>query len=130
MARTSLPVLRGLFLSLGTTFRERAQLDLLAVFNTLTIQEFPCSLDEFFVTSQLTDGRGRMAFGADVIEAETDELIHRTSPHEVNFPTPLQVVKLVIHVREIVFPRPGVYFLELNCDNQVIADTRMILRSR
>ena len=127
METYSIPVIRGLYLAVVATPKEDAQIDLIGVFNSLSVDGFPHRMNEFCLYAQLTDGFGDIAAFAEISEAETGRLVHKTGEYRLHFSSRLQVVQLLLRVRGVQFSKPGVYFVDLYCDNNYLADTRIVL---
>jgi hypothetical protein len=78
----------------------------------------------------LTDGQGRHSFQVQLVILEEEEtVIHTTPPIERDLgPDPLAVHGWPLTLRNVPFPRPGVYEFRLLCDGSEIAREPIRLR--
>jgi hypothetical protein len=86
---------------------------------------YPFRLGRICVAAQLAGGFGQIPLGVEVVEGSTQNLIRRAGPFFVQFPTRHQVVTVCIRLRDVVFPAPGVYFVELFSQGTFL-DDRMV----
>lgn len=102
------------------------RVDLFGVFNTTQATTgSPRTTAKICVIAQLVNGLGRVPFFIDVRRAEDDELIWTTNRRELLFPNRTVVVHMAVKIEGCRFERPGVYLLELYCDDTWVADTRL-----
>ncbi|MBX9625966.1 MAG: hypothetical protein K2X82_19360 [Gemmataceae bacterium] len=82
------------------------------------------------VFAQLTGGRGPIAVRAEVRHADTDAVVRRTRPFATAFPAndPLAVQGVAIRIENVAFPAPGLYWVELWYDDEVLAQAPVLLR--
>ncbi|MBX9578774.1 MAG: hypothetical protein K2X87_00555 [Gemmataceae bacterium] len=80
--------------------------------------------------AQLTGGRGSGTVRAEVRNADTDAVIRRTRSATAAFPTndPLTVRGVTIRIPNVVFDAPGLYWVELWYDDEVLAQAPVLLR--
>jgi hypothetical protein len=69
-----------------------------------------------------------MPFYVDVRFAGTDTLVWTTEVRELTFPDRTTVVRVAVTIEGCRFERPGLYLLELFCNNTWVCDTRVLLR--
>src|SRR5262249_34353294 len=98
------------------------------LFNTVNAASFPHLAKDFVVFAQLTNGLGQVPFYIDIRFAPTNQLIYTSNVHQAQFPKRDMTVQLAYTVPSCKFPRPGLYLVELFCNNQWVADTTLLLR--
>jgi len=101
--------------------------DFLGAFHTIRPTEYPFVLRHFSVVAHLAGGLGTMSTNVEIRWAETDELVYTTLPRQITIPNREVLVRLVNTIEGMRFPRPGIYFVELYCENTCIADFRLLL---
>lgn len=105
------------------------KVDLYGLFNAIRPQSgYPYTRSRFCVFAQLVNGLGRIPFFVDIRFAETDELIWTTEVRELTFRDRTTIAQLALLIEGCRFDRPGLYFLELFCDNTWVCDTQLLLR--
>src|SRR5262249_4661474 len=123
------PVSRSLFICEGFIGTRSGGVDLVGLFNLLPVSSaFPYRNRHFSVYAQLTNGLGQLPVFVEIRDAETDNLIRRTEPGHVTLPNRLTIVQVVVNISGCVFPRPGIYLVELFCNNVWVCDTTLRLR--
>ena len=89
---------------------------------------FPYVRSRFCVFAQLTHGLGKIPFRIDIRSAENDELVWATETRKLTFETRHSLVQVAMYIEGCRFERPGVYLVELFCDNIWVSDTELLLR--
>jgi hypothetical protein len=79
------------------------------------------------VAAQLVGGSGPVPVHVEVVEAATQNLVRSAGPFLVNFPTRHQVVTVCLRLLNVVFPAPGVYFVELYSQGTFLDDRTLRL---
>jgi hypothetical protein len=125
-----IPVAKSLYLCDGHIGFANQKTDLMGLFNSINPLEYPHVRENFVAFAQLIGGLGRVPFYLDIRFALTDQLVHSTTTQILTFPTRNRLVQLAYTFRNIRFPRPGVYLVELFCNGQWVADTTLDLRQR
>lgn len=102
--------------------------DLYGLFNAIRpAHGYPHTQKQFCLFAQLNNGLGRVPFFVDIRFAATNQLTFTTEPHELVFPDRTVLVQLALAIEGCVFPQPGLYKLELFCENTWVADTTCLL---
>ena len=129
MAQPSIvPMAKSLYVCDGTIGFPDQKTDIMGLFNAITPPRYPYVHPQFVAFAQLCDGLGRVPFYFDVRLASTGELVHTTLPPRfLNFAHRDQVVQLSFTVYDCPFAQPGIYLVELFCDAQWVADTKLEL---
>lgn len=83
---------------------------------------YPYQRPEFCVVVQLADGTGNVPTVVRIVEADSQAEIFRTTDHVIRFPNRHTSVRAVFRLRNCVFPRPGLYWVELLCHGQFMTD--------
>lgn len=105
------------------------KVDLYGLFNAIRPEAgYPYNCWRFCVFAQLVNGLGQVPFFVDIRFSETDELVWNTEVRHLRFPDRTTVVQLALSIEGCPFERPGLYTLELFCDNTWVCDTRLLLR--
>ena len=129
MSASILPVAKALYLCDYHFGYSDGKVDLYGLFNAIRPQSgFPYTRGRFCVFAQLINGLGVVPFFIDIRFAETDELVWTSEVRELTFPNRSTVVQLALTIEGCQFERPGLYFLELFCDNTWVCDTQLLLR--
>jgi hypothetical protein len=74
---------------------------------------YPFRLGRMCVAAQLAGGSGPVPVHVEVVEGATQRLVRAAGPFTVQFPARHQVVTVCVRILDVVFPAPGVYFVEL-----------------
>ena len=128
MTASVLPVAKALYLCDYHVGYSDGKVDLYGLFNAIRPQDgFPYTRGRFCVFAQLINGLGRVPFFIDIRFAETDELVWTTAVRELAFPSRSTVAQLALTIEGCRFERPGLYLLELFCDNTWVCDTQLLL---
>jgi hypothetical protein len=123
------PVARAISLCDYLVGYSDGKVDLYGLFNAIRPENgFPCTINRFCVFAQLTNGLGEIPFFVDIRFSLSDELIWTTQTRQLNFPTRKSVVQVALTIEGCRFDRPGLYLLELFCDNTWVCDTQLLLR--
>jgi hypothetical protein len=103
------------------------KLDVYGTFHTIRPESYPHVHEFFCVLAHLTGGLGTVTTFVDVRHADTLELIFWTHPRQFQIPNREVVVRLVNGMESVPFPKPGLYLIELYCENTCIAGFRLRL---
>ncbi|MFO0808710.1 MAG: hypothetical protein U0746_08825 [Gemmataceae bacterium] len=122
------PVARGVTLCETVVGYENGNVDLYGLFNAITPEEYPHVREEFCVFAQLVNGLGRVPFIIDIREAGSPRVIYTTVINHLTFATRTSLVRVVMTIRGCRFERPGLYLVELHCNNEWVSDTVLELR--
>jgi hypothetical protein len=74
---------------------------------------YPFRLGRMCVAAQLVGGSSPVPVRVEVVEGATQNLVRGAGPYLVNFLTRHQVVTVCFRIHNVVFPSPGMYFVEL-----------------
>ncbi len=128
MAEPIQPFPRSLFVCDYHTGYENGKADLYGLINAIRPRAgYPYVASRFCVFAQLVNGLGRVPFFIDVWDAATEELVWTTLIKELVFPDRHTVVQLAMTIEGCVFPRRGLYILDLYCNNKWVCDTPLKL---
>ena len=129
MTGSIVPVAKAIYLCDFHIGYSDGKVDLYGLFNAIRPQNgFPYVCGRFCVFAQLNNGLGIVPFFVDIRFADNDELVWTTETHELNFPNRNTIVQLAMTIEGCRFERPGLYILELFCDNTWVCDTQLLLR--
>jgi hypothetical protein len=106
------------------------KLDMTGCFHTIRPRSFPHVHDEFCVVAHLTGGLGEVTAFIDIRDAATSQLVYWSHPHRFHIPDRQTVVRPVNTLEGVPFSEPGIYFVELYCENTPIADFRLRVAER
>jgi hypothetical protein len=122
------PMAKALTLCDRVVGQPRGKVDLYGVFNAIRpTTGYPFVLERFRVFAQLGSGLGRVEFHVEVRFAATDGPVFSTTPRPLHFPDRDTVLQLSLGIDRCPFNQPGVYLVELYCDNVWVCDTRLLL---
>ena len=119
-----IPVAKALYLC-EEVDSESGAINLYALFNALNPTRFPYAPTMFVAFAQVTGGLGEMTVHIDLVRARDDRVIYVTGVHRLRFDRRSQTLRVVMTFDGLVFEEPGVYFLQLYCDNTWVADTAL-----
>lgn len=97
---------------------------LVSIFPAKSFPEFPADPFPFFVFAILTGAEGTGIMELRVLSGDDNQTIY-TGTGEVSFPDRLAKVAVTILIDDLEIPAPGVYFLELDIDGELITQTRL-----
>jgi hypothetical protein len=103
------------------------KLNLLDCFHTIRSDAFPHDHEELCVVAHLAGGSGTVSVFNDIRNASTGDLVFCTVPHSFHLPSRETVVRFVNRLENVPFSQPGIYPIELYCENTPIADFRLRL---
>ena len=123
------PTPRSLFLCESYTKHPNEKLDLRGVFNSIRpIAGYPHRRNPFCIFAQLTNGLGRVPFFVDIRHVATNNLVFTFAPQILTFGTRMSIVNLALQIDRCEFDLPGLYLIELFCDNSWVCDTKLTLK--
>jgi hypothetical protein len=125
-AATIVPVAQALYLCDGHLGYSGGKTDLIGLFNGIRSSNYPYVQKQFVVFARLLQGLGQVSFYVDIRYASTQQLTHVSSTHMLVFPDRDTVVEMALTLKGVRFPQPGIYLVELFCDGQWVADTRVL----
>jgi hypothetical protein len=96
---------------------------LVATFNRIRASTFPALHPRMSLFVSVTNGRGVMDGKILCVEEASREPVYQASG-PLLFKDPLHVVEMTFQIRNVVFPKPGVYNVEFLCDNELILQRR------
>ena len=86
---------------------------------------YPFRLGRMCVAAQFVGASGPVSLHVEVVEGATQNLVRSAGPFTVNFLTRHQVVTVCFRILGVLFPAPGVYFVELYSQG-VFLDDRVL----
>jgi hypothetical protein len=122
-----IPVAKALYLCEETDV-EGGSLNLYALFDGIRPRGYPHTHPSFVCFAQLRGGLGDIPCHIDIRRADDSRLIHVTDILRLHFSNRDQLLQVAVNVQGCVFESPGVYLVELYCDNTWVADTVLLLR--
>lgn len=90
---------------------------------------FPFTLGKMCIVALMRDGQGEVRFRADLLRADTLEVIRRSKDYPVQFVHRHRSTLVVIRLTGVTFPRPGPYLVELFCEGAFVDDQRISVQS-
>jgi len=121
------PMAKGRYICEGTIGFPNQKTDIMGLFNAIAPPQYPYVHSQFVAFAQLCGGLGQVSFYVDVTYAATGQLVHTTTPTILKFAHRDQIVQLAYTICGCPFAQPGVYLVELFCNAQWVADTRLEL---
>lgn len=96
--------------------RATGKKSLIGLFNNISAKVFPCVHSILHVFVGLTEGHGEYQCSLTCIKDDgSKKVLNLSGP--LKFNNPLDVAEVNFEIRGIVFPEPGVYRFEFNCDD-------------
>jgi hypothetical protein len=103
--------------------------DLMGIFDSIRTQGgYPHIHPSFVVFARLAQGLGTIPFRVDIRLASSGQFIAGTLVQQLVFPDRDTIVSMVVTVKGVSFPQPGIFLVELLLDNQWVADTTVELK--
>jgi hypothetical protein len=104
-------------------------INLIVAIRSLEQPPFPALREEFCVFLMLSNGRGSGRLSLSIVQADTDEVILKTSERTMAFSNnPLDVVGLPIRFKDCGFPAAGLYWIQVWFDDQLIGEQDLLLK--
>ena len=129
MAQPILPFAYPIFLCDEYVARDRGKVDFLGAFQSIVPIAYPHVHRRMVVAAHLRGGFGEVHSHIEVRQAETGFIVAKTTPRLLVFQDRDMLIRLTNEVRGVRFPKPGIYLIELNCEDTCIADTSLELRA-
>lgn len=127
-AMAIIPSARGLLLCGTYVGYSNGRFDLYDVFTALRSQiGYPYACPTVCVFAQLVGGLGRVSFNVVVRVAQTNDPVHISQPQTLDFSDRRVPALLVVRLGGFDFPAPGVYLVELFCNDVWVCDTPLQL---
>lgn len=89
---------------------------------------YPHIHPSFVVFAVLAQGLGTIPFRVDVRLAASGQFVAGTLVQHLAFPKRETIVNMVMTMKGVSFPQPGIFLVELMLDNQWAADTTVELK--
>lgn len=129
MPSNILPVAKSLYLCDGHLGFTSKKVDLMGVFESITpLYGYPHTHPSFVVFARLSQGLGTFPFRIDFLDASNRRYIGGSNVHHVACPNRDTLVNLAVTFTDTVFPKSGIYLIELYLDQQWVADTTLKLK--
>lgn len=122
-----IPVAKALYLCEEVDV-ESGAINLYALFNAIPAPVFPHTHESFCVFAQLTGGLGEMPAHYDVVRARDERVVYVSETRRLRFDRRSQTLRMSMTCEGVPFEEPGVYFVQLFCDNTLVADVTLELR--
>lgn len=105
---------------------------LLNLWDTIPIQEdaFPYCHKKISVFARLRGGSGNVPVHLEISQAATGEMIRRTPNFILPFLDRTKAYDFICSIVDLIFPTPGVYFVEMYCNNEFVDDQAIRVASR
>ena len=130
MASPVMPFAKAIFLCDMVIGSENSKVDLYGIFNSINPKKYPYTLKRFCCFAQLAGGLGHVPFHFDIRRADDDSLVRCTDLHRITFKDRSVVQFLSLTIENCVFEKPGLYLVQLFCDNVWIADATLLMGER
>jgi hypothetical protein len=124
-----LPVAKSLYLCDGHLGFNSGKTDLMGIFDSIHPQRgYPHVHASFTVFARLAQGLGTIPFRVDIRFAASGKFVAGTRVQQLIFPDRDTILNMVVTMKGISFPQPGIFLVELLLDNQWVADTTVELK--
>lgn len=127
MAGVIVPVAKSLYLCEEVDV-EGGLINLYGLFNSLHPRRYPYTRDSFVCFTQLVGGLGHVSCSVEVRWADGQQLIYITHSLPIRFDDRETLLQVKVDIEGCVFEAPGLYLVELYCNNAWVADTTVRLR--
>ncbi len=120
---------KALYLCDGHLGFTSGKTDLMGIFDSIRPQSgYPHIHPSFVVFARLAQGLGTIPFRVDIRLAASGQFVAGTLVQQLVFPDRDTIVNMVVTVKGVCFPQPGIFLVELLLDNQWVADTTVELK--
>jgi hypothetical protein len=110
---------------------EGGMVNVYGLFNALRPQSFPYTRELLCVFAQLRGGLGELSVRFEILRARDEFSIRTSEIHRLRFERRTQLLRLWVQIEHVVFEEPGVYLVQLFCDDTWVADVSLeVLESR
>jgi hypothetical protein len=124
-----LPVAKSLYLCDGHLGFASGKTDLMGIFDSIRPQGgYPHSHPSLVAFARLAQGLGTIPFRVDIRLAASGQFVAGTLVQHLIFPDRDTIVNMVVTLKGVSFPRPGIFVVELLLDDQWEADTTVELK--
>ena len=124
-----LPVAKSLYLCDGHLGSSSRKTDLMGIFDSIRPKDgYPHVRPSFVVFARLAHGLGTIPFRVDIRLATSGQFVAGTLVQQLVFPDRDTIVNMVVTMKGVSFPQPGIFLVELHLDNQWVADTTLELK--
>lgn len=127
MAGVIVPVARAVYLCDRVSLSGSGKVDIHGVFNLIRAAAFPSVHPRFTVFAQLVHGLGTVRVHVDIRRMSDWQLVHASGPTAVTFQARSQTRYIALTLPGVPFHRPGMYAVELLCNNTWVADASLEL---
>lgn len=128
------PVVKSIFLcDLVEADRQSGKLTVQGVFNSLRVpfvENAVSVLDDFCSFTEFTGGVSDAVVRLEIVQAGTNAVVLRTSDRVLRFPGRHTTVAVSFRVSGLAVAEPGVYFVELYCNDQFVDDRVLSITAR
>jgi Family of unknown function (DUF6941) len=102
---------------------------LMSAIHSVEQPPYPLLVREFCAFIQLTECRGIADMRIEIQHADSGEVLVRTRTRTVSLPSdPLEVIGVNFRIQDCLFAEPGLYWVQLWYNSEVIAQQPLILR--
>jgi hypothetical protein len=124
-----LPVAKALYLCDGHLGFTSGKTDLMGIFDSIQPQGgYPHIHPSFVVYARLAQGLGNIPFRVDIRLGASGQFVAGPIVQQLVFPNRATIVNMVMTLKGVSFPHPGIFLVELLLDNQWVADTALELK--
>lgn len=102
--------------------------NLYALLDFIRPHAYPHTQPSFVCFAQLRGGLGAVRCHIDVRRADTYQLVRNTNVYPLHFPDRRALRQLTVTIEGCIFASPGLYLVELYCENEWVADTVLWLQ--
>ncbi len=127
MAGVIVPVAKAIYLCDFHVGYSNGKVDLYGIFNAIRVTAFPYQKGPFVCLAQLLGGLGTVPFHLDIRRESDRHLIDWTGTRNLQFPNRDTLLQVAVTIPGCRFDQPGIYLVELYCDNVWVADTTLRL---
>jgi hypothetical protein len=102
---------------------------LLGVFSDIAAKIFPFTHPLLATHICLTDALGTIPIKIQLIDADEEEDPLFVVEHDLEFPDKRAIIVVNAHMKDIAFPKPGEYRLQVYAQKQFIIERRLVVKS-
>jgi hypothetical protein len=128
-----IPVAKSLFLADNVLLDQGSQkIHVLGIYNTVRPPEgsgYPFRLRRLCAFCQLADAIGHVAAHIRIVDLHHDRALFRSTVANLYFASRRSTVAALFRLPGLVFPSPGIYCVELYCQEQFVDDRLITLLS-
>lgn len=98
---------------------------LLGTFSTISASKFPVVHPGLAVHVAMTEGRGKTRIRLSLVSSDEEQRVLFTQEGVIQFADPRVVAEINFGIRNLEFPRPGEYRVQIHANDELLGERRL-----